>query len=153
MRVLRRPSPAMVVACIALLIALSGSALAASPAVKRALFAENAGKLQGKSGAALVAQATARAVSAAAQQAGPASTAAGIVHSKSTAPVQLAADSYRVMTVSCDGGASITGGGFSSDGPVYSFDSYPSNSTTWAIGLQNPADVPHNVTLYAICVD
>ena len=48
---LRTPSPALVVAVIALFVALSGTAVAAGvvPMAKRALFANNAGKLQGKS--------------------------------------------------------------------------------------------------------
>ena len=40
---LRLPSPAMVIACVALLVSMSGTAIAASPVVKRALFANNAG--------------------------------------------------------------------------------------------------------------
>jgi len=153
MTMLRRPSPAMVVACLALLVALSGTAVAATPVVKRALFADNAGKLQGKTAVALVDQAAAKAISASAQQAGPASTAAGLVTVKSIAAGQLASNTYRLMTVSCDGGAKIMGAGFSSDGPVYNFDSYPMNDTTWALGLDNPDErAPHNVTLYATCL-
>ena len=153
MRMLPRPSPAMVVACIALIVALSGSALAASPAVKRALFAENAGKLQGKTGSALVDQATAKAIAASARQAGPASTAAGLVTVKSSAGGQVGVNTYRVVTITCDGGARIMGAGFSSDGDVYNLDNYPTGETTWAIGLYNPDDnTPANVTLYATCL-
>jgi hypothetical protein len=152
MRMHRRPSPALVVACIALIVALSGSALAASPAVKRALFADNAGKLQGKTGSALVEQAAAKAIAASAQQAGPASTAAGLVTVKTVTAGQLAADTYRVMSISCDGGAKIMGAGFSSDGSVYSFDTYPTSDTTWALGLQNDDNAPRNVTLHATCL-
>ena len=43
-----RPSPATVLASIALLVSLSGTAIAAVPVAKKALFAKNAGKLQGK---------------------------------------------------------------------------------------------------------
>ena len=48
---LRAPSPALVIAIIALFVSLSGTAVAAGvvPMAKRALFANNAGKLQGKS--------------------------------------------------------------------------------------------------------
>jgi hypothetical protein len=46
---LRRPSPAMVVALVALFVSLSGTAVAAGvPLAKRALFASNSGKLQGR---------------------------------------------------------------------------------------------------------
>lgn len=53
---IRRPSPAMVVALIALFVSLSGTAIAAKP-VARALFANNAGKLQGSTRAQVIAQA------------------------------------------------------------------------------------------------
>jgi len=47
---IKRPSPATVLASIALLVSLSGTAIAAGavPLAKKALFAKNAGKLQGK---------------------------------------------------------------------------------------------------------
>jgi hypothetical protein len=54
-------SPAFIVSLVALFVALGGTAVAASPVVKRALFADNAGKLQGKTAAALVKQAAAKA--------------------------------------------------------------------------------------------
>ena len=67
---LRLPSPAMVIACVALLVSMSGTAIAASPVVKRALFANNAGKLQGKSAVEV------------AGLPGPASTAAGLLSTR-----------------------------------------------------------------------
>ena len=51
MRKRRLPSPALVVAMLALLVALSGTAVAASlvvPLAKRALVADNAKKLSGR---------------------------------------------------------------------------------------------------------
>ena len=50
-RRLRAPSPALVISLTALFISLSGTAVAAGvvPMAKQALFAKNAGKLQGKS--------------------------------------------------------------------------------------------------------
>jgi hypothetical protein len=74
---LRHPNPALVVACLALADALGGTALAATPAVKRALFADNAGKLQGKTVAQISTQVTGQlspSVTAAASQPGPAPT-------------------------------------------------------------------------------
>jgi hypothetical protein len=55
---IRRPSPALVVAVIALFVTLSGTAVAARP-VARALFANNAGKLQGRTRVQVVAEAVA----------------------------------------------------------------------------------------------
>jgi hypothetical protein len=57
-RRIRRPSPALVVALIALFVSLSGTAIAAKP-VARALFANNAGKLQGSTRAQVIASAAA----------------------------------------------------------------------------------------------
>ena len=50
MKRFRYPSPALVVAVLALFVSLSGTAVAAGvvPMAKKALFANNAGKLQGK---------------------------------------------------------------------------------------------------------
>lgn len=47
---IKLPSPATVLASIALLVSLSGTAIAAGavPLAKKALFASNAGKLQNK---------------------------------------------------------------------------------------------------------
>ena len=83
-RKLRLPSPAMAVALAALFVALSGTAVAAGvPGLaKRALVADNAKKLGGQTPAALLAsakQAADASASAAAQQPGPSSTAAGLV--------------------------------------------------------------------------
>ena len=51
-----RPSPALVLAVVALFVALSGTAVAAGvvPLAKRALVADNAKKLQGKTTAQIV---------------------------------------------------------------------------------------------------
>ena len=64
------PSPAMVLATIALFVALTGTAVAAG-IVAKAKFALNAGKLQGSTAAQVAAMP------------GPASTAAGLVSTKS----------------------------------------------------------------------
>lgn len=136
---LRLPSPAIVIACVALLVAMSGTAVAASPVVKRALFANNAGKLQGKSAAEVAALPS------------PASTAAGLISAKTQAD-SLAADSGREFTIGCDAGKKIVSGGFSSTGAVVSFDSRPSSETTWGIYLLNIGTSGATVTLYAVCV-
>ena len=83
---LRKPSPAMVIALVALFVATSGSAVAGSivPLAKRALSADNAkhavsadnSKKLAAPAAAAIAQ---QAVSQASQAPGPASTAAGLI--------------------------------------------------------------------------
>jgi hypothetical protein len=142
---LRTPSPALVVALIALFVSLSGTAVAASPIVKRALFADNAAKLNGKTPAQVVQQA--------AQLPGPASSAAGLVTIK-TASFSLAAKAGTEVIVTCDGGQRALGGGFDSDGPVFNFDTRPmSNGAAWAMYLANPDEAnAHSGTAYAICL-
>lgn len=137
--IVRLPSPAMVVACIALLVSMTGTAVAASPVVKRALFANNAGKLQGKTAAEVAALP------------GPASSAAGVVTSKSLAD-SLAPDSGREFTIGCDAGQKIVSGGYSSTGVVISFDSRPTSETTWGIYLANIGSSGATVNLHAVCM-
>lgn len=137
---LRLPSPAIVIACLALLVATSGTAVAASPVVKRALFANNAGKLQGKSAAEV------------AGLPGPASTAAGLVTTK-TAADSIAPGAAREFTIGCDVGKKIVSGGFSSTGLLFAFDSRPTSETTWGLFLGNVSDTQAaEVTLHAVCL-
>ena len=112
----------MVIACVALLVSMSGTAIAASPVVKRALFANNAGKLQGKTAVEV------------AGLPGPASTAAGLLSTK-TAADSLGADAGRELTIGCDAGKKIVSGGFPTTGIVLPLDSRPTSETTWGIFL------------------
>jgi hypothetical protein len=137
---LRLPSPAMVIACLALLVSLSGTAIAASPVVKRALFADNAGKVQGKTAAQLAALPS------------PSSSSAGLLSSK-TQPDSLAPAGEREFVVGCDAGKKIVSGGFSSDGAVLAWDSRPMSDSTWGIFLTNVSTTrAAAVTLYAVCL-
>jgi hypothetical protein len=150
---LKRPSPAFAVAMVALFVALGGTAgavvTASVPLAKRALVADNAKKLGGQSSAQIVSQAAQQA----SQVPGPASSAAGIVTVKTQSLGQLGPDQGRLVTISCDAGGKILGGGFSSEGPVYNFDSYPSGTGTWSLYLVNADEAaPHNVTLYGTCI-
>ena len=138
--ILRLPRPAMVVACIALLVSLGGTAVAATPTVKRALFANNAGKLQGKTAAQIAALP------------GPASSAAGLLVTKSQSD-SLAPQAEREITISCDAGKKIVSAGFSATGPVIAFDTRPTSDTSWAFYLANLSNSQgSSVTLNAICM-
>ena len=147
----------MGVAMLALFVALSGIATAAVavPLAKRALVADNAKKLGGRTpaqlNAASVAAARAAAQTAAAQP-GPASTAAGLVVVKNLSGGQLAVDTGRDFSIACDAGQKVMGGGFTSDGSVFNLDSYPQSDTTWVMFLANAGTAPANVTLYATCL-
>ena len=144
-RKLRLPSPAMAVALAALFVALGGTAVAAGvPALaKRALVADNAKKLGGKTSAQLLATANTAAKAAAqsaaagvAQQPGPASTAAGLVTVK-TAPFNLGGNGEGDFTAACDAGQKAVGGGFDNPaGVVLSIDSRPGpDGASWKVYL------------------
>jgi hypothetical protein len=147
----KRPSPALVVALVALFVSLSGTAVAAGvvPLAQRALtadkakVADNAKKLSGQTPAALLARA--------AQTPGPASSAGGLVTVKQVAD-SLAADSGREFVVACDGGRKVLSGGFASDGSVLPMDSRPMSDTAWGLYLLNIDDAAMGVRLYAVCI-
>ncbi|MBA2641496.1 MAG: hypothetical protein H0U82_01050 [Actinobacteria bacterium] len=142
-----RPSPALVVAIIALFVALGGTAGAVMtqvPLAKRALVADNAKKLGGKTLGQVAAQAAAAP--------GPASTAAGLVSIK-TSSATIAADGGGEFTIACDAGQRVVGGGFSSDAVVFNLDSHPSNDSTWRLYLFNgSSSAAAPVTIYATCI-
>src|SRR5690348_18428437 len=122
MRRIRVPSPATVLAAIALFVALGGTAVAAG-VVPRAKFALNAGKLQGK---------TAAEVSA---LPGPASSVADLVAVK-TASFTLAANDANAFGVTCDSGEKVVSGGFTSQGTVLGADTAPTtDGTGWQVVL------------------
>ena len=143
MRKLRLPSPAMVVACLALFVAMSGTAIAASPVAKRALFANNAGKLQG------------RTATQVAELPGPASTAAGLVSIK-TATWTLAPDGESDFSVACDSGKKAVGGGWDDPGAwAHAWDDRPSpDGSAWRmyIDVSRLAPSAQSGTLYVVCV-
>lgn len=148
---LRRPSPALVVALIALFVALGGTAVAATPIVKRALFADNAGKLQGKTLAAIVQAASA----AGAALPSPASTAGGLVTTK-TAPWSVSPGLGSDFTVTCDPGQKAVSGGFEDpEGWGHPWDSRPTrDGAGWQVFVSVGREAPsaQSGTLYAICL-
>ena len=142
---LRRPSPALVVALVALFMSLSGTAVAAGvvPVAKRALFANNAGKLQGRSArqiAALPGPATFLDGMTAEDIAGmpsPATTASALV-STSSAPFALAPGEQKDFSAQCPAGAKAISGGFTTPNNVLAADTRPDTSGTgWTLYLMN----------------
>ena len=156
-RKLRLPSPAMAVALAALFVALSGTAVAAGvPALaKRALVADNAKKLEGKTSAQLLATANAaakQAAAAAGQQPGPASTAAGLVSMK-TAPFSLGPNAEGDFSATCDAGQKAVGGGYDNpSGVALPFDSRPTaDGLSWRVYLAAlPSGASGNI--YVVCI-
>jgi hypothetical protein len=142
-RKIRFPSPALVVAMIALFVALGGTAVAASvvPLAKRALLADNAKKLGGKTAAEI------------ASLPGPATSASGLVTFK-TAPFSLGGRAGSEVIVACDAGQKAISGGFDSNGSVVSFDARPmGDGAAWALYLVNLSDGQGaSGTAYAVCL-
>lgn len=152
-RRIKRPSPALVVAMIALFVAFGGTAgavvSAAVPLAKRALVADNAKKLGGQTSAQLVSQA----VSQASQAPGPASSAAGLVTIKTQSAGSVPpGNSLPAFTATCDAGSKVIGGGMSSDGAIVTFDSYPKGDAAWEVVVGNLGSGAANVSVYAICL-
>jgi hypothetical protein len=140
---LRPPSPALVVALIALFVALSGTAVAAGvvPMAKKALFANNAGKLQG------------RTVGQIAALPGPTRAVAALVSTTST-PFSLAPDGEQDYTVQCAAGAKAISGGFTTPNGVIAMDTRPSaDGVGWSVYLVNlSSSEAASGTVQAVCL-
>lgn len=153
----KRPSPALVVALLALFVALSGTAVAATvvPLAKRALTADRAKQAAVADVAKkLGPQATTALVSRAAQAPGPASSAAGLVSTK-TGAFALNADEGRMFSAACAAGEKAVGGGFSYDSSalVLALDSLPTgDGSGWQLFLANLSDSSASGTVYAVCI-
>ena len=140
---LRRPSPALVVALIALFVALGGSAVAASivPRAKladhakvadRATVAANALKLGGKTAAQIVASVPP-----------PTVTSVASLASGASAPFTLNPGAEANVTATCAAGSKAVGGGFSNptSALVIEAGSSPTaDGTGWVEDLINLSD-------------
>jgi hypothetical protein len=138
-RKLRTPSPALVIALIALFVSLAGTAVAQTPVVKRALFAQNAGKLKGK---------TLKQVAA---MPGPTRSVGDLVYTRTADRVLQRAQETDV-TVSCGpGGTAVSGGYFSDDG-VSARDARASTDSAWTYRVVNLGETTASVTVQVICL-
>jgi hypothetical protein len=139
------PSPALVVAVLALFVALGGTAVAAG-IVPHARLADNASKLQGK---------TAVQVAALAPKA-PAATSIGSFVTLKTGTWTLTPRQEQNFTVTCDAGQKAIGGGWSDPGDYASaYQSFPTaDGTGWTLNmfLSSVAPSTQTGTLYAVCV-
>lgn len=154
----KRPSSALAVSLLALFVALSGTAVAATvvPLAKRALTADKAKHAAVADVAKkLGPQATSALVRQAAQSPGPASTAAGLVSTK-TGAFALGADEQRMFSAACAAGEKAVGGGFSYDSSalVLAVDSLPTgDGSGWQLYLANLSDDSGaSGTVYAVCI-
>jgi hypothetical protein len=141
MQKIRLPSPALVISVIALFVALSGTAVAAGivPLAKRALTADNAKKIQGKTAAQVAATP------------GPASSASALVSVKS-APFSLAPNGGGFFAATCDAGQRAISGGMTTERFVLMVDSLPTaDGTGWQQFLVSGSQGASG-TVYAICL-
>ena len=153
----KRPAPASVIALLALFVALSGTAVAATvvPLATRALTADKAKHAAVADVAKkLGPQATSALARQAAQSPGPASSAAGLVSTK-TGAFALNADEGRMFSAACAAGEKAVGGGFGYDSSalVLAVDSLPTgDGSGWQLYLMNLSDSGASGTVYAVCI-
>ena len=149
MRKVHKPSPALVVAVIALFVSLSGTAVAAGvvPLAKRALSADNAKRLGGQTADTIAASAASRP--------GPASSAAGLVTVK-TAPWSLTPNGGNEFVVMCDSGQKAVGGGYEdASGWAHAWDTRPTgDGNGWRVYISLPRDATgqQSGTVHAVCL-
>jgi hypothetical protein len=153
----KRPTPAFVIAMLALFVALGGTAGAVAtatvPLAKRALVADNAKKLNGVTAGQLGGAAVQLALKASPAGPRPASTATGLVTIKTQAAGSVPADnSLPAFSATCDAGSKVVGGGMSSDGAIGLFDSYPKGDAAWEVVVGNFGSSAASVSVYAICL-
>jgi hypothetical protein len=135
------PSPALVVALLALFVALSGTAVAAG-IVPRAKLADNATHLQGKTAAQVAALVPAP------------SSLAGYLTVK-TASWTLAASASGDFSAACDAGQKAVGGGYDNpEGDVLSLDTRPTpDGGGWRVYLLNLSTTAGaSGSIYAVCL-
>jgi hypothetical protein len=160
MRKLRHLNPALVIALIALFVSLSGTAFATGmvPVAKRALFANNAGKLRGKTPR-QIANIPGPATDLDGMDSedlaalpGPASTASSLVSIRS-APFALAPDEEKDFSAQCPEGAKAVSGGFTSPNAVLSKDTRPSaDGSSWTLYLMNFSAGSATGNVHVVCV-
>jgi hypothetical protein len=166
-----RPSPAFVLAMLALLVSLSGTAVAAGvvPLAKRALTADNAKRLGGQSAAQVVAAASEHAGDSDHLQGKTADELVGLAQTKTvTGLFTLKQGQFSLgaapgggkarnldLTIPCDAGQKAISGGFQySQAAAYLVESGPTaDGASWHMQIENysTADGAFGNT-YVICV-
>jgi hypothetical protein len=129
----RRPSPAMIIAIVALIAALAGTAVAGGGFLTKKKFKKSAVR-------------------------GPVQ----YITTNASVPNATGNDSYQAVSATCPAGTKVVGGGIKipdfppGDGDVYADDSYPT-ATGWAGHVSNfdndsPTPFGTTATTTAICV-
>jgi len=141
---MRKPTPELFIAVLALFVALAGTANAvvdaAVPLARRALLADNAKRLNGQ---------TALKV---ASIPGPASTATAVVTTRAKAVV-ITTGSANYFTIDCQPNEKVLSGGYASNAAVLNLIlSHPTTEHTWRMGFVNVDNKNAITTLYAVCI-
>jgi|SRR5579864_1157838 len=135
------PSPALVIALLALFVALSGTAVAAG-IIPHAKLADNATKLQGKTPTQVAALAPAP------------SSLAGYLTVKSAAWT-LAPNADGDFAATCDAGQKAIAGGYDNpNGSAFGFDTRPTpDGAGWRVFLMNfSSTAGTSGSVYAVCL-
>ncbi len=155
---MKRPSPALVVAMVALFVALGGTAgavvTAAVPLAKRALVADKAKKVGGLTATQLGTAAAQAGAELSAKVPGPASTASSLVTIKS-APWSVNPGQAGDFGAVCDAGQKVIAGGYDNpNGDALALDTRPStDGASWRIFLVNlSSTAAASGSVYAVCL-
>ncbi len=159
---IRMPSPALVIAALALIVALTGTAVAQNvvPLAARAKVADNAKKLGGKTPAQVARMPgpatllNGKTADGIAGTPGPASSVASLVTYK-TGTQTLEPGVIVDTTTTCDAGQKAIGGGFQgpADNIITTFDSRPSaDGLSWRLRLASYSPENASATMYAVCL-
>jgi hypothetical protein len=152
---IKRPSPALVVALLALFISLTGTAVAAGvvPLAKRALLADRAKTADHAKTADNATNAT-KLGGLTAAQVGSLAPPPNVYYK--TMPWTLTAGSDpQDFTVTCDAGEHVIGGGFDNpDTNALPSDTHPTaDGTGWVVNLDNLSPSSDSSgTIYAVCL-
>jgi hypothetical protein len=143
LRKVRIPSPAFALALIALFVGLSSTAVAAGivPLAKRAVVADNAKKLSGKTRLQIV------------STPGPASSIADLFSVKSS-PWSLSGGQGDDFGAACDSGQKAVSGGYDNpNGDAVSLDTRPAQDDSgWKVFLQDLSDsAGASGAVYVVC--
>jgi hypothetical protein len=161
---LARPTPAFVIALVALFVSLAGSAAATGVLVSSKEIRDGSIRgvdlanrtvpasklLQGKGSGVDADKVDGLSSEQVAALPGPASSVAGLLTTR-TANYSLGAGDAGDFTVQCAQGEKVTGGGSSSFGSLFLLDSRPNTETSWAVYVANMGEQSAAFTVWAIC--
>lgn len=145
-----RPSPAMVVACCALLVALGGTSIAA---VNVVLPRNSVGAAQLRANAVTSEKVRDNSLTLGDFEASERLRLTGLSgYRREWSTVMIRPGDSQVLTAECSKGANVLSGGVTpSSEQAVVWSSAPVNDTTWSVGVSNPTDERITARAWAIC--